>query len=65
MMTIMTRFSMSRSEAQELAESVARALNAAGIPCVVWGGLLMGIHGIQVNADVCRILCHPSSKNKP
>ncbi|KAK4153531.1 thioredoxin reductase [Chaetomidium leptoderma] len=37
---------MAELEGQELADSVARALNAADIPCVLWGHYLMSAHGI-------------------
>lgn len=50
---------MERVESQELAESVARGLNAAEIPCVLWYHFLWATHGIPVCVDVCYTLCYP------
>ncbi|KAK4234336.1 hypothetical protein C8A03DRAFT_37892 [Achaetomium macrosporum] len=33
-----------------LIDSVARALNAAGIPCVLWGHLLWAVHGVPTTS---------------
>jgi hypothetical protein len=33
-------FDLTDDATEELAQSVARALNAAGIPCVLWGHFL-------------------------
>lgn len=31
---------------QSLVASLARALNAAEVPCVLWGHCLLGLHGV-------------------
>jgi hypothetical protein len=41
-----SNYVMSRREAEELADSLAMALNAAQIPCVLWGHHLLQAHGI-------------------
>ncbi|KAL2017208.1 hypothetical protein VTK56DRAFT_2415 [Thermocarpiscus australiensis] len=37
---------ISEEKAEELVESLARALNAAEIPCVLWGHFLWATHGV-------------------
>ncbi|KAK4038041.1 thioredoxin reductase [Parachaetomium inaequale] len=37
---------MSDREGEQLADSLATALNAAGIPCVLWGHCLLSAHGV-------------------
>jgi hypothetical protein len=47
-------FDLTDDATEELAQSVARALNAAGIPCVLWGHFLWRTHGIPTSTLVSR-----------
>ncbi|KAH6854734.1 hypothetical protein B0I37DRAFT_410801 [Chaetomium sp. MPI-CAGE-AT-0009] len=46
MATEQPNFDMTREEAEELADSLARALNAVEIPCVLWGDYLLSLWGV-------------------
>lgn len=38
---------------EQFSDSLATALNAAGIPCVLWGHYLWQVHGIPTFVPVC------------
>jgi hypothetical protein len=52
-------FILYEDEAEVLVESVARGLNSAGIPCVLWGHFLMHTHGIPTFIFVSPLEQHP------
>lgn len=64
MTTARTGFVLGKNDGEELVESLARGLNAANIPCVLWYHFLWATHGIPTTVPVCHILCHLSWKSK-
>lgn len=42
-------------DGERLVDSMARALNAAGIPCVLWGQFLWSAHGVPTTYSVSAL----------